>query len=502
MAEVLSAPASVIAVVGFAGQLAQSSALLYDFFKGFKNAPEDIQALSQELQVFTSILTNINQSPYQANAGLRQALGECEKVILKLSSAVRSIQPAQDTSKPRLWVKQFRATLKRSELAKHLRDLERAKSTLLQCCTSAMRYVNRNRGTIIRTVSLITCIYSVDQARGWQIMKAIETSLEHLAQEQTSCSTNITNLMRQVNSDTSALSATTADIALVTTGTHTLAERLTDETLRVQETSARIEKAAQDLVESAFVNQPVLLQEFQQTLRRTIKRSVRRNLQKAVGSKVEQQTHDDTVDGILPALDREDNQNSNPTRSSTTQHLPSGAGNLNSSTNQWIKSSTESKIIDLMRNPRLGTLVMMTTIVSYRRRGNHNAGVDERKARHTTMKYLPASWLSSTGIIARYTTWGGPQFYSDPTPLFSLRTVNIVPLLSEITTACLALDLSTIRRLFDAGLASPYHVNPCGLNLLVYVARGAYVRISKFSHSKLTNIADNLVNERERDNHQ
>lgn len=77
-----------------------------------------------------------------------------------------------------------------------------------------------------------------------------------------------------------------------------------------------------------------------------------------------------------------------------------------------------------------------------------------------------------------------------------------MPLFSKITTACLALDLSTIRRLFDAGLASPYDVNPCGLNLLVYVARGAYVRISKFSHSKLTNIADNLVNERERDNHQ
>ncbi|KAI1123642.1 hypothetical protein F5Y10DRAFT_285899 [Nemania abortiva] len=473
MAEVLGVAASAISVAGFAGQLAQGSTFLYNFFRGFKNAPEDIRELSRELQSLTLILTNINHSPHQLNSGLSQVLKDCEDVIIKLSKLVNDIQPAQGISKPRIWVKRFRATLKQPELEKHLQALERAKSTLLQCYANAA---------------------SVVQARDGNIMKAIEKSLSNLAQDQTSHSSttnSITSLIRQVNADTSALDATTTNIAVVTTKTYGLAEKLSNEMLNMQEVSARIEKATQDIIESQFASQPELLKVFSRSIKRTIKRSIRRHLKEALHSQTDQQIQGKRSDSISPESDEENNQDNNERMpNNNMQNRYSGIHHSDPFTDEWIRTLTNSKTTYLIMNSIFGILTIKSTIVLYCRRNGQNHGVDRKKESYTTIKYLPTPWISSKGVIARYNQWTRLNTCMHSDPLLSLRTVNIVPRNSKIFRACKRLDLDAVCRLFDEGLASPYDVDATGRNLLGYVAIGANFETLISSGNDITIIRD------------
>jgi len=141
MAETLGVVASGISVAAFAGQLAQGSAFLYTFFKDIENAPGDIRSLSHELQLMTSILSTIQGSFDTGDAGLEQALNHCEKVINELSAVVQTVVISPDLTKWKTLRKQFATAFKRAERMKHLHSLERAKSMLLQCCTTSIRCV-------------------------------------------------------------------------------------------------------------------------------------------------------------------------------------------------------------------------------------------------------------------------------------------------------------------------------------------------------------------------
>ncbi|KAI1767710.1 hypothetical protein GGR53DRAFT_481330 [Hypoxylon sp. FL1150] len=466
MAEVLAVTASAISLAGFAGQLAQGSSFLYDFFKDFQDAPEDIQALSRELQIFVLILTSIRQSPSQ-DVILGQALKDCEQVIVKLSAIVNKIQPTQNVPKPKRWAKQFRATLKLSEVSKHLRALERAKSTLLQCRMSAVR---------------------ADQAREQNSIEAIETSLSDFLRDQASYSTvanDIISLMRQVNSETLTLGATTTNIALVTTKTHSMTERLLNEMLRMREVSARIETATQGLVESAFANQAALTRLSSQSIERTTNSSASLHRKEILDIKTNARRQ-----ANIPLNHNRDENVTIPTY--TMPHCHSTIDQSSISREGWVRSSTESTMTYLTRNSLFGTLIMTTTAVSYRRRHDQKPDeVDEKKASYTTIKYLPGSWTPSRGFIGTYSTRTGPNPFTS-SPSFSLRTVNVVPYHSDIIRACMNLDLNAVRRLLQDGRASPYDVDDSGRNLIRYVLEGAYLTTFGSGY-KFIKIADKLI---------
>lgn len=139
MSEALGVAAGVISIAGFAGQLAQSSAFLYNFFKDLKNAPEYVRSLSNELQVITSILITIEKSFNIQDRDLEHALKYCEQTINGLSDIIRTVEPVPNLKKQQKLWKQFNAALKGSELAKRLGTLERAKTMLIQCCANATR---------------------------------------------------------------------------------------------------------------------------------------------------------------------------------------------------------------------------------------------------------------------------------------------------------------------------------------------------------------------------
>ena len=130
----LSAAASGIAVVSIAVQLAESFKKLHDFWKSIKEAPEDIRALSVDLEILSNVLIQIaNETQHvEPDATLIAALNGCCVKIKELTRILNEIEPgfASTSARVRKWTA-FKAVLKRGELIKFQEALESLKGTLL-----------------------------------------------------------------------------------------------------------------------------------------------------------------------------------------------------------------------------------------------------------------------------------------------------------------------------------------------------------------------------------
>ena len=132
--EGLSAAASGIAVVSVAIQLAESFKKLSDFWKAIKEAPEDIRAISVDLELLSSVLIQIayETQHVEPDMTLIAALNGCCVKVKTLTTLLNGIEPgfASTSSRVRKWTA-FKAVLKHGELMKFQEALERLKSTLL-----------------------------------------------------------------------------------------------------------------------------------------------------------------------------------------------------------------------------------------------------------------------------------------------------------------------------------------------------------------------------------
>lgn len=132
--EGLSAAASGIAVVSVAVQLAESFKKLCDFWKSIKEAPENIRAISVDLELLSSVLTQIalETQHVEPDATLVAALNSCCVKVKTLTTILNEIEPgfASTRSRVRKWTA-LKATLKHGELLKFQEALERLKGTLL-----------------------------------------------------------------------------------------------------------------------------------------------------------------------------------------------------------------------------------------------------------------------------------------------------------------------------------------------------------------------------------
>ncbi len=132
--EGLSTAASAIAVVSIGVQLAENVKRLCDFWNSIKEAPEDIQAISADLKLLSSILTEIacEAQHVEPNATLEAALHECSGTVKILGTLLNKIEPGfvSTSSRVRKWTA-FKAVLKRAHLRKTEDALEKLKSNLL-----------------------------------------------------------------------------------------------------------------------------------------------------------------------------------------------------------------------------------------------------------------------------------------------------------------------------------------------------------------------------------
>ena len=132
--EGLSAAASGIAVASLAIQLADSFKKLCDFCKSIKEAPEDIRAISIDLEILSSILFEIaNETQHvEPDKMLIAALNRCCVKVKTLTEILDKIEPgfASTSACTRKWTA-FKAVIKHGELIKFQEALDRLKSTLL-----------------------------------------------------------------------------------------------------------------------------------------------------------------------------------------------------------------------------------------------------------------------------------------------------------------------------------------------------------------------------------
>jgi len=120
------------------------------------------------------------------------------------------------------------------------------------------------------------------------------------------------------------------------------------------------------------------------------------------------------------------------------------------------------------------TLLAQTVNAEYIRTPSKGSQSTERNAEvrnesRTTITFLPARWLSSSGAKFKYGA------VVRPASSWSLRSVNVIPENSEITNAYSYLDILHVRVLFKSSQASPFDVDIKGRNLLGFLALGARV---------------------------
>ncbi|KAK3381233.1 hypothetical protein B0H63DRAFT_197943 [Podospora didyma] len=149
---------------------------------------------------------------------------------------------------------------------------------------------------------------------------------------------------------------------------------------------------------------------------------------------------------------------------------PKGLAISHGATASWLRKSTTVTRHSVYKAPLFGTLLFQTIMATYVRgipaEADEGSGLETEPQSQTSVTFLPAAWLSSSGARFQYGA------ITHPAPAWSIHCVNVIPFDSEIFICCRNLDLANIRNLFDKGEASPYDVDKSGRNLLGYLALG------------------------------
>ena len=138
----LSSAASGIAVASIAIQLVNSIKMLCDFWGAVKNAPNEINAIFEDLELLSTVLSDIRDNA-QANGPeilTERALTRCETKIKALLEEIQQLLPDLASTKPRgrKW-SAFKVTLKAEKIKSIGESLKDSKMTLLLVQNNALR---------------------------------------------------------------------------------------------------------------------------------------------------------------------------------------------------------------------------------------------------------------------------------------------------------------------------------------------------------------------------
>ena len=125
---------SAIAVVSITIQLADSVRKLYDFWSSVKDAPEDVQGITTDLELLQSVFSNIAYDAQhgEPNAILTAVLWNCNRNVEKLFAILKDIEPgfASASLTTRKW-SAIKFVFKEGKVKKFQDIIERLKSSLL-----------------------------------------------------------------------------------------------------------------------------------------------------------------------------------------------------------------------------------------------------------------------------------------------------------------------------------------------------------------------------------
>lgn len=132
--EVVGAASGVIAIASIAIQLAETIQEIVEFGKAVQDAPADICALFQDLEVLRSALLQIHRTSSRIGIdGVTETvLKECERKIYKLKAELQpSISNLKSNKLARRKWSALKITLKRGKIESLQKVIEHAKSTLI-----------------------------------------------------------------------------------------------------------------------------------------------------------------------------------------------------------------------------------------------------------------------------------------------------------------------------------------------------------------------------------
>ena len=126
---------SVVAFVGFAGQLLQGVSFIYDFLSDIRDAPEDIKHLNTRLALLRSILQNmiVHSQAVCASSAMfgvvQEAMELVHKQINDLRDLIKDCSPSRSGQKAVIW-SNLSIAFRKNNIAKCITNLDQAKDLL------------------------------------------------------------------------------------------------------------------------------------------------------------------------------------------------------------------------------------------------------------------------------------------------------------------------------------------------------------------------------------
>ena len=126
--------AGVFAIVSLAIQLAENMKKLSDFWSSVKEAPSDVQAIVDDLDLLCDVLESIASEAHwtESDVLLERILQRCTEYIEKLDAILQEVQPGfASTKRPvRQWTA-IKLVVKSDKIKKFQLILDRLKGTLM-----------------------------------------------------------------------------------------------------------------------------------------------------------------------------------------------------------------------------------------------------------------------------------------------------------------------------------------------------------------------------------
>ncbi|KAM7220892.1 hypothetical protein V8F06_003786 [Rhypophila decipiens] len=497
-AEILGIAGSAISIAAFAGQLAQGAAFLYTFFRDIQNAPADITRLADELRSISSILLAVKGSSITThNPELDNALKLTEAAINDIATILTSLQqPGTKKKRQKAW-NRFRAVLRSSDITNHLASLERCKSMLLQCCSTAIVATQTQQSGQLLDIHDLLGGLSTQQADHTTTVVQNTAAVDSLNQ---SVSTSLAIEQRVGTMDSSisrvgraasgahmmveSIHSTSSALMTVTSETSKTLDHLVEMTIEGNKRTEEIETTSRRLEEELLRRQLMLFEAFGHDIKRDIAEQLRNqrkksedSLRKSSGGRVHEETN----------LHSASKTSYSPDGNIYNNHVRGSQGTPSSSTS-WRTESSTSREHTLTRNTFFGTLTTRIWTTSNVQDSSDNGYPKKRKETTvTTVRFLPASWLSSQAYIFNYKSlkFHGTD-WRPPSPTWGLRNVNIIPHDSGFFEALQNLDLDAVKVLLDECRASLFDVDDRGRTSLGYLSVGASLTYAA-NRSPLTN---------------
>ncbi|KAK4208891.1 hypothetical protein QBC37DRAFT_378605 [Rhypophila decipiens] len=464
-AEILAIAGSAISIAAFAGQLAQGAAFLYTFFRDIQNAPADITRLADELRSISSILLAVKGSSITThNPELDNALKLTEAAINDIATILTSLQqPGTKKKRQKAW-NRFRVVLRSSDITNRLASLERCKSMMLQCCSTAIVATQTQQsGQLLdihdflgglstqqadHTTTVVQNTAAVDSlnqsvVRVEDSTAVVQTVLEELKstslaieQRGGTMDSSISRVGRaasEAHMMVESIHSTSSALMTVTSETSKTLDHLVEMTIEGNKRREEIETTSRRLEEELLRRQLMLFEAFGHDIKRDIAEQLRNQRKKS-------------EDSLRKSSDGRVHEETNLHSASKTSYSPDG----NIYNNHLYK--LENGILNLKgAHPDTEHIfrdIDHTDMDHLQCPGQLRQWVSqkEKETTVTTVRFLPASWLSSQAYIFNYKSlkFHGTD-WRPPSPTWGLRNVNIIPHDSEFFEALQNLDLTPGR---------------------------------------------------------